>query len=72
MGRHPVLTILMVIFGVILLLPGVCSLFFMVGMGSGSSGGQPLLVLLWFVCFLIAFGGIMLIRQAFRGPPQSQ
>jgi hypothetical protein len=70
MGRHPVLTILMVIFGVILLLPGVCSLFFMVG--TGSSGTQPLLVLLWIVCFLIAFGGIMLIRQAFRSPPQSQ
>ena len=35
--RAPVLTVLMVIFGVILLMPGVCAIFFMVGMGPSSA-----------------------------------
>jgi hypothetical protein len=70
MGRHPLLTILMVVSGIILLLPGVCAVVFIVGMGS--SGADSLFVLLWAVCLLIAFGGVMLIRQALRSPPQSQ
>jgi hypothetical protein len=67
MTRNPFLTVLMVILGVILLLPGVCAGVFMVAMGSESlSNGNGGLVALWLVCFLIAFGGAMLIRQAFR------
>ena len=64
MARHPVLTILMVIGGLILLLPGACAIFFMTmgGLGTGDSA----LVSLWFVCFLISAGGIALIVKAFR------
>src|SRR5258708_7168008 len=69
MARHPVLTILMVVFGVILLLPGVCAVVFIVGMGT--SGTESGFVLLWAVCLLIAFGGVMLILPAFRSPPPS-
>ncbi len=64
MGRHPVLTVLMVVVGVVLLLPGVCALVFMIT--GGFSGGDPLLILLWAVCFLISAGGIWLLISAFR------
>jgi hypothetical protein len=65
--RNPFLTFLMVILGIILLLPGVCALVFIVAMGSPSlGGGDSGLLALWLVCFVIAFGGAMLIRQAFR------
>ncbi len=64
MGRHPALTVLMVIFGIVLLLPGVCAVFFMAEFGA--SGTDSWLVLLWAVCFLIAFGGIWLLISAFR------
>jgi hypothetical protein len=53
-----------VIFGVILLMPGVCAIFFMVGMGPSSADSA--LALLWAICILIAFGGFWLIRRAFR------
>ena len=51
----------MVIVGIILLLPGVCSLFFMSAMGSGSA--VPL-GLLWLICFAISAGGIALLVKA--------
>jgi hypothetical protein len=51
----------MVVFGIILLLPGVCSLFFMSAMGSGSAGP---LVVLWVICFVISAGGIALLVKA--------
>ena len=52
--------------GVILLLPGACSLGFMVmSIGDSSLGPIPLL---WFVCFLISAGGVVLIRKALRKP----
>jgi hypothetical protein len=63
--RNPFLTVLMVIIGVILLLPGVCSLFFIFAAGVPSANDSGLLGL-WAVCFVISFGGVMLIRQAFR------
>jgi hypothetical protein len=62
--RAPVLTVLMVIFGVILLMPGVCAIFFMVGMGA--SGSDSAITLLWIICLLIAAGGVWLIVRAFR------
>lgn len=64
MGRHPALTVLMVIFGIILLLPGVCAVFFMTA--SGSFGGDAMILTLWAVCFLISAGGIWLLISAFR------
>jgi hypothetical protein len=63
MGRHPVLTVLMVIFGIILLLPGICAVVFMAGGGIGS---DSVLVLLWVACFLVSLGGIWLLVKAFR------
>ena len=60
--RNPVAAVLMVIVGVILLLPGVCSLFFM---GAGGGGGGALGAL-WLICFLISAGGITMIVKAFR------
>ena len=64
MGRHPVLTILMVIGGLVLLLPGACAIFFMTMGGLGR--GDSTLVSLWFVCFLVSAGGVVLIVKAFR------
>jgi hypothetical protein len=58
--RHPLLTVLMVIIGIILLLPGVCSLVFLAL--AGGSGGE--LWGLWMVCFVISFGGIALLVAA--------
>jgi hypothetical protein len=63
-GRAPVLTVLMVIFGVILLMPGVCAIFFMVGMGP--SGADSAIALIWAVCLAVAFAGFWLLRRAFR------
>jgi hypothetical protein len=63
MGRHPVLTVLMVIFGIILLLPGICAVVFMAGGGTGS---DSVLILLWAACFLVSLGGIWLLVKAFR------
>jgi hypothetical protein len=64
MARHPFLTILMVLGGLILLLPGVCAIVFMTmgGLGTGDSA----LVSLWFACFLVSAGGVVLIVKAFR------
>jgi hypothetical protein len=63
MRRPIVLTILMVVIGVILLLPGVCALFFM---AAGGFGTDASLVTLWVVCLLVSAGGIWLIVKAFR------
>ena len=63
MRRHIVLTILMVIIGLVLLLPGACALFFMVAGGFGTDAS---LVTLWVVCLLISAGGIWLLVKAFR------
>ena len=61
-GRPVVLSIIMVLFGLILLLPGVCAMLFLSMSGMGSGG----LLLLWLICFAISAGGVMLIVKAFR------
>jgi hypothetical protein len=66
MTRHPILTILMAVTGVILLLPGVCAAGFMVLGGLRSP--DPSIVSLWLVCFLIAAGGGLLLYNAFHQP----
>ena len=66
MTRHPLLTILMAVTGVILLLPGVCAAGFMVLGGLRTS--DPSIISLWLVCFLIAAGGGFLLYRAFRQP----
>ena len=63
--RSGAVSALMVIGGVILLLPGLCSLFFMVALGS-NTGSVGALGLLWLVCFAISAGGIAMIVKANR------
>jgi hypothetical protein len=68
--------VLAILVGIILLLPGLCSLGFMVAFipqfGGGTSGDAGPLMLLWLVCFAISFGGYVMIRAALRRgrPPQ--
>jgi hypothetical protein len=61
-GLGPVLMVLLVLVGIILLLPGLCSLGFMIILGGGG-GPWPLL---WLLTFAIAFGGVMLIRYGVK------
>jgi hypothetical protein len=51
------------VFGAILLLPGLCSLFFI---GIGGVGQDPTLASLMGLCLLIGAGGIVMIVKAFR------
>jgi len=62
MGRHPALTVLMVIFGLILLLPGLCAVLFM----ATGGGNDSALIGLWLLCILVSLGGIWLLVKAFR------
>jgi hypothetical protein len=55
----------LVLIGIVLLLPGICSLIFMGAFGSGGGAGGAL-GLLWLVTFGIAAGGIALIRCAIK------
>jgi hypothetical protein len=65
MKRHPILTIAMLVFGVILLLPGICALGFVV---AGGLTGPDIasLIGLWAICFLISAGGVLLLYKAFH------
>jgi len=67
MTRHPLLTFLMVLVGVILLLPGVCAAIFMSDGLPPNPGASPL-VGLWAFCFLISAGGVFLLYRTFRKP----
>ena len=65
----PVVSVLLTIGGVILLLPGLCSLAFIgVLFGDDPKGlfDDAGLLLLWGVCLAISFGGVMMIRHAWR------
>ena len=57
------LAALLIIVGIVLLLPGLCSLVFM-GMLGGGGGG--VIGLLWAVSLLIGVGGIILIQYAIK------
>ena len=67
--RHPLLTALMIVIGVVLLLPGLCSLGILVW-GFSDEGlrifNDASMVSLWLVTLLIAAGGIFLIVSAVR------
>ena len=52
----------LVLVGIVLLLPGVCSLLFMFA-GVGADGG---VVVLWLISFVIGAGAIALISYAIR------
>lgn len=60
--RNVFLSILMVIGGLVLLLPGICALIF----GSMAGGGGGALMLIWLISMLISAGGVMMIMKAFR------
>jgi hypothetical protein len=61
-------TLLMFLVGAVLVLPGICSLLFIVGTFADSMLQTMIapLVALWALCFAISFGGILLIRTAHR------
>jgi hypothetical protein len=61
-GLGGCLTTLLVLVGIVLLLPGLCSLIFMGAAGGGGGG----LALVYLLTFAIAAGGVMLIRYAVR------
>ena len=58
-------TVLLILIGLVLLLPGFCSLIF-IGLSLQGSGGLRGFEGLWLFTFLIAALGITLIWQAVR------
>jgi hypothetical protein len=70
--------VLAVLVGVILLLPGLCSVGFIIlflpQIGGGHGIWDSPIVLLWLVCFAISYGGIVMIRNGIRGerPPRER
>ena len=66
MGRHPILTVLMVFVGAILLLPGICATLFVVAGGFDFGSEDAFLIALWLVCLLIAAAGAWLVVRALR------
>lgn len=63
---HPALRALLVLAGLILLLPGVCTMFFVYSALAGRGRANGDIVLLWIVCIGISVGGLLLIRAAVR------
>jgi hypothetical protein len=61
-GLGGCLATFLVLVGIVLLLPGLCSLVFIGMLGSG--GGS--VAALWFVCFLIGVVGIIMIQYAIK------
>lgn len=61
-------SILLILVGVILLLPGACALFSAVTMIPTALGDPVLfpLMLFWAVCLAISYGGIRLVRRGAR------
>jgi hypothetical protein len=58
-----------IVVGVILLVPGLCSLAFMLGMIGEMRLSDPIvqmIMVLWAICFLVSAGGVMLIRGAYK------
>jgi uncharacterized membrane protein HdeD (DUF308 family) len=60
--RHGCLTAIMVLAGIVLLLPGVCTLLV-----SGGDLRDPLMSTIALITFFVFVGGIVLIAQALRG-----
>lgn len=59
---------LMILIGVILLLPGICTIVFVVGLAfvDTRSLSEPDLIALWAICLAVSVGGGFLIRAARR------
>jgi hypothetical protein len=61
------LSVVMVLVGVVLLLPGVCAGFFIVAMWRTPAGlSNSGMAGFWFISFAITAGGIALIWRAIR------
>ena len=61
--------IAMLVIGAILLLPGLCSLVFMLGMVWEMRLSDPIaqmVIVIWLICFLVSAGGGALIHVARR------
>jgi hypothetical protein len=66
-GRNPWVTALLILIGMVLLLPGVCSLIFSaILIGAGGSGSSAEYVPLLLFCFMVGVGGVALIVFAIR------
>jgi hypothetical protein len=68
----PTVMVLLIGIGIILLLPGLCSLAAIVilsGIDPRGIFNDGRLVLLWAGCIAVSIGGIMLIRYALRREP---
>jgi hypothetical protein len=61
-------TALLILVGVILLLPGLCSLLFSIALFAdpGGFGRDPSIMSLLIFCFLVGVGGVALIVFAIR------
>ena len=67
--RHTGGEIAMILIGVVLLLPGLCSLFFVIGAIPDWRSSDPILqalLALWVLCFIVSGIGIALIWLARR------
>jgi hypothetical protein len=68
--RSAFATALLLIFGLLLLAPGVCSIIsigaYITSPSLQNPGTTVLGVILWLICFLISAGGIWLIGYASR------
>jgi UPF0716 family protein affecting phage T7 exclusion len=67
--RSRLVTALMILAGILMLLPGLCSIFGGVVIATGYHGGarDPLVIALWAVSFATSIAGILLLRRASRG-----
>jgi len=63
-------TVLMLLAGIIMLLPGLCSLAFIVTDSGGNLTRDSSIVALWIICLAISAAGIFLIRAAVRRRPR--
>jgi hypothetical protein len=74
-ARYTGLQIAMTVIGVILLLPGLCSLFFMISMASEIRTSDPivqLVISVWVVCFFVSAIGVALIYMARKDARKAQ
>ena len=63
---HPALRVLLALVGLVLLLPGFCTLFFVYARLARGGRENEAIVLLWIVCIAISVGGLLLLRAAIR------
>jgi hypothetical protein len=68
-GARTAITFLLILGGIVLLLPGVCSLaaiVILIGIDPNSVFQEGALVAAWIISFIVGVGGVLLIRHAIR------